>query len=94
MKRIVLACGSGIVTSTTVRGKIEEYLDSNGYKGAYRIDQCKIAEVNAKARNADFVISTTMPPVGLDKPFVRAVSLLTGVGADTTLAEIVDLMNK
>lgn len=94
MKRIVLACGSGIVTSTTVRAKIEKHLDANGFKGEYKIDQCKISEVLQKAKSADFVISTTMPPVGLDKPFVRAVSLLTGVGADATLAEITELMKK
>ncbi|WP_270364345.1 hypothetical protein [Enterococcus malodoratus] len=42
MKNILLACGSGIATSTAVNGKISKVLDDNGYKGKYKITQCKI----------------------------------------------------
>ena len=35
MKEIVIACGSGIATSTAVAAKIAELLDSNGFNGQY-----------------------------------------------------------
>ena len=57
MKNILLACGSGIATSTAVNGKISKILDENGYK-AIQITQCKISEAPNKASNYDFLIST------------------------------------
>ena len=93
MKRILLACGSGIVTSTAVRSKIEKQLDARGYAGGYKIEQCKIAEVVSKSHSYDFVISTTLKPNELQIPFVRAVSFLTGIGTDQTMTEIVALMD-
>ena len=44
MKEIVIACGSGIATSTAVAAKIAELLDSNGFNGQYHLQQCSIAE--------------------------------------------------
>jgi PTS system galactitol-specific IIB component len=93
VKRILLACGSGIVTSTAVRAKIEKELNDRGYAGKFKIDQCKIAEVVSKAHGADFVISTTMKPTELKLPFVRAVSFLTGIGTEQTMSEIIALMD-
>lgn len=94
MKRILLACGSGIVTSTAVRGKIEKELDARGYAGKYKIEQCKIAEVVSKSSMYNFVISTTLKPDNLKIPFIRAVSFLTGIGTEQTMIEIVALMDE
>ena len=33
MKNILLACGSGIATSTVVHKKIADILDENGFQG-------------------------------------------------------------
>jgi PTS system galactitol-specific IIB component len=94
MKRILLACGAGVCTSTAARVKVEKILDSNGYKGQYKVDQCKIAEVPSKSADFDFVIATTMKPDGVKCPFVSGVCFLTGVGVDKTTKEILELMKK
>ena len=44
MKKIVLACGSGIATSTAVAQKVSALLNDNGYEGQYEIVQCAISE--------------------------------------------------
>lgn len=92
MKRILLACGAGVCTSTAARVKVEKILDANGYKGQYKVEQCKIAEVAAKSGSFDFVISTTMKPEGVKCPFINGICFLTGVGIDKTTKEILDLM--
>lgn len=94
MKRILLACGSGICTSTAARIKVEKILDENGYKGQYKVDQCKIAEVPAKSSDFDFVVATTMKPQGVKCPFVSGVCFLTGIGVDKVTEEILGLMKK
>ena len=94
MKKILLACGSGIATSTAVNGKISTILDEAGYKGQYEIVQCKIAETMAKAPNFDFLIATTMAPAGLPIPFVSGIPFLTGMGLDAAKQQVLDLMEQ
>lgn len=94
MKKILLACGSGVCTSTAARVKVEKILDENGYKGQYKIDQCKIAEVPSKSVNYDFVIATTMKPDGVKCPFINGITFLTGVGVEKTAKEILELMKE
>ena len=44
MKNIILACGSGIATSTAVAAKIKDLLNANGYEGEFKITTCAISE--------------------------------------------------
>ena len=41
MKRIIIACGSGVATSTVANQKVSAYLDEHGYSGKYQIEQCQ-----------------------------------------------------
>ena len=93
MKNILLACGSGICTSTAARAKIEKALDEKGYKGKYKITQCKVAEAPAMSVNYDFLIATTLAPTEIKCPFVSGISFLTGVGTEAAINQILDLMN-
>jgi len=92
MKRILLACGSGVCTSTAARVKVQKILDEHGYKGQYKVEQCKIAEVASKSGDFDFVIATTMKPDGVKCPFLNGICFLTGVGVDKVTKEILELM--
>lgn len=94
MKNILLACGSGIATSTAVHGKLSKILDEKGYKGKYKITQCKISEAPNKSSQYDFLIATTMAPKGLKCPYIKGVSFLTGINNQKTIDEILDLMEK
>lgn len=93
MKNILLACGSGICTSTAVRGKIEKILDEKGFKGQYKIVQCKVGEAPAMSSNYDLLIATTMAPQNLSCPFVPGVCFLTGVNTQPSIDKIIELMN-
>ena len=94
MKNILLACGSGIVTSTAVNMKLTKILDEKGFKGKYKVTQCKVQEAASKSTNFDFLVSTTMAPAGLQCPYVNGVCFLTGMNVDKTVNEIIELMNK
>lgn len=94
MKNILLACGSGIATSTVVHKKIADILDENGFQGQYKITQCKVSEAPAKSANYDFLIATTMPPKGLECDFVSGVCFLTGVNTTPAIGKIFELMKK
>lgn len=93
MKRILLACGMGVATSTVVVNRLHEQMKARGLEGTYTATQCKIAEVPTKADDFDFVIATTrVPEVG--KTVINGVPLLTGIGAAKIWDEVAELLRK
>ena len=57
-KRILVACGTAIATSTVVARKIEEELEKRGIKAD--ITQCKASEVPSHVEGHDLVVTTTL----------------------------------
>jgi PTS system galactitol-specific IIB component len=91
MKRILVACGTGIATSTVVAKKIEEELRKRGLE--VKVDQCKASEVQSRARGFDLIVSTTpVPETGV--PSLRTISFLTGVGIEADVEKMVALLTK
>ncbi|MBI2394522.1 MAG: PTS sugar transporter subunit IIB [Deltaproteobacteria bacterium] len=90
MKKILVACGTAIATSTVVAKKLQEALEKRGL--AVKIDQCKASEVAAKVKGYDLVVSTTEVGDTGGKPLVRTVSFLTGIGVDADVQKIAKLL--
>lgn len=83
MKRILVACGNGIATSTVVATKIREKCEDNGIPVS--VTQCKLLEVD----DFDLLVTTGKFTGGnVNIPVVGAISLLTGINEDATLDEI------
>ncbi len=78
MKKIMLVCGSGIVTSTVVKKRIEEALNEKGYEGKYEITQTKASEVAETSKDYDLCISTTIIGGKCDCPLILASAFIMG----------------
>lgn len=87
MKKILVACGNGIATSTVVATKIRDYLDERGVQ--VMTVQCKLMEVPSKVEDYDILV-TTGQFEGLtgDVPIFKGMPLLIGIGADEFLESI------
>ncbi len=94
MTNIILACGSGVATSTAVANKIKELLDANGYGGTYTLKQCSIAEAVPASQSADLVIATTVKPDGLSCEFISGLPFLTGIQRQAAEQAVLDFMAK
>lgn len=92
MKRILLACGSGLASSTVARARLERFLDEEGYRGEYAIDQCKVAEAPALSASYDFLVATVMAPQHLQCPYVNGVPFLLGEDMGRVQDEVRALM--
>jgi PTS system galactitol-specific IIB component len=92
MKKILVACGTAIATSTVVAKKLEEKLRAR--KIDVTIDQCKASEVGSRVANYDLVVSTTEVDTTGGKPHLRTLSFLTGVGIDADVETIVKLLSR
>ncbi|OJG39437.1 hypothetical protein RV01_GL001384 [Enterococcus dispar] len=87
MKRILVACGNGIATSTVVASKVKEYLTEQGLQ--VETTQTKLMEVPGKVQGYDLLVTTGQfdGQTG-DVPVVKGMPILTGIGADKTMEEI------
>ena len=94
MKNILLACGSGIVTSTHAANKVSAELDKRGYAGKYKITQCRISETVAKSSQFDFCVATAQVPPDVACPVFHGVAFLTGIGVDAIMEKIIVEMEK
>ncbi len=92
-KKILVACGTGGVTSKNIAMKIEKFLKTKGL--ACTIDTCKVVEVRSKAASLkpDLIASSTQLP-DVDVPKVTATALLTGIGVDKVLNEIYAILTR
>jgi PTS system galactitol-specific IIB component len=90
MKKILVACGTAIATSTVVAKKLEEKLRARGL--AVSIDQCKASEVGSKAAGYDLIVSTTEVDDARGKPYLRTLSFLTGLGIEADIEKIAKLL--
>ncbi|EPN5990373.1 PTS sugar transporter subunit IIB [Enterococcus faecalis] len=93
MKRILVACGNGIATSTVVASKVKEYLASQGIE--VETTQTKLMEVPGKVEGYELLITTGQfeGETG-DVPVVKGMPILTGIGAEQTMADIQSYLNE
>ncbi len=87
-KKILVACGAGIATSTVVCGKVEQLVKENNIDA--EIIQCKIAEVASKQDEADLIVSTTILPTTYKIPAIIATSYITGINTKALDQKILD----
>ena len=91
MKRILIACGNGIATSTVVASKVKEYLSEQGVEAT--TTQTKLMEVPSKVHDYDLLVTTGQfeGQTG-DIPVVKGMPILTGIGAEQTMTEILNYL--
>lgn len=94
MKKIVVSCGSGVVTSAIVARMVADMLDERGYAGRYTIERCCMADAPARCTEADFLIATTIAPLGITCEYVSGVPFLTGKGKADAERRILSLMEQ
>lgn len=90
MKKVLVACGAGIATSTVVNQHIEQLLKDHGIKA--ELEQIRIVEAKSKQHGADLLISTTMLPTTYEIPSIVATSYITGIGKDATDQKVLDAL--
>lgn len=83
--RIVVCCGANIATSTIAVTKLAAMLPKQGIQAD--LIKCSIRELPSY-QNVDLIVSTTLVP-GARVPVVNGLPLVTGVGAEKVVEEIV-----
>lgn len=89
-RRVLVACGTAIATSTHVANRLEREFAARGLD--VLITQCRVSEVHAHAGDVDVVV-TTAPMAPVDSlPIVSGIPFLTGIGDDEALNQILEII--
>ena len=92
--KILSVCGSGIVSSTMVAEKLTEALEDEGFQvDAVECNPGQVADMLARD-SFTFVAATTPVSGDYPVPVFNTVGLLTGMGEEETIEEIVAYVKK
>lgn len=88
--KVIVACGSGVATSTVIASKLDELLQENNIKA--QIIQCTLHEVEANAKGASLVLSS-MPNLKVEGiPVIVALPYITGIGVESLNKKILEIL--
>jgi galactitol PTS system EIIB component len=93
--KILLLCGTGIATSTAVKAKIEQALRAKNIPlNTVDIRQGKVADVLHGNVDATLIVATAQVPGSVKVPVINGVPLLTGIGAQAVLDQVLAAVQK
>lgn len=90
--KVLIACGSGVATSTVIANRVKVLLEENHYN--VKVEQVKVVEVEKMAPDFDLIVASTQIPSTVETPYVFAINYLTGVNKEGTDKEILDRMKE
>lgn len=94
MKKILVACGSGIATSTVARTSIENKLKERGINmSELSFDQTSIPQIPSMAANYDLIVTTAKYKEDVGVPVVNGLAFLTNIGEDKAITKIIEALN-
>lgn len=92
MKKIIVACGSGVATSQTVASKIKKLLDERKVKA--EVEAVDIKSIRTYIKQADVYVAITKLKETYPIPVVDGIAFLTGIGMERELQKLIDAVTK
>lgn len=88
MKKVIVACGSGVATSQTVASKVMRLLKEQGYD--IKVEVVDLKSVDSHMKDSAAYIAITKIDKEYPIPVVNGIAFLTGIGMDAELKKIID----
>lgn len=92
MKKIVIACGAGLATSSMVKEKVETILKANAIR--FQTIQCTLTEVEAYDGDVDLIITTMKVRKKYISPVLSGSAYLSGVSEDAITQQMLDVLKQ
>lgn len=90
--KVMVACGSGVATSTIAKEKVEKLAAEAGIPVS--IIKCTLAEVPARQQDVDLVLTTANYRKPLDKPYLSVFGLVSGVNEGKVKADVTAMLKQ
>lgn len=93
MITILVACGSGVATSTLAADEVKsvcaEYVISH-----YKINKCSMSELPSEMENADVVLTTNNYKGEIGKPHMSVAGFITGINEAALRKKLGELLTE
>ena len=89
---ILIACGSGIATSSIAQDAVEKTAKKAGIR--IRVTKCAFPELPYKQKEADLVLTTANIRLSLEKPSLCVMGFVSGIGEDRLEKELTGMMRR
>ena len=95
MKKIIVACGTGIATSQTVASRLQNMLEAKGVHNV-KVEAIDIAQLDEHMKTSDIYVSITPEtnPANLSIPAFSGIPILTGMGEEEELQKIIKALGE
>lgn len=90
MKKIIVACGGAVATSTVAADAIRQLCQEHGIQAD--VQQMRIIEIESNLDGVDLVVTTMRIKPDFDTPYVNGMAFLTGINKDATEQKILDVL--
>lgn len=91
MKRIIVACGSGVATSQTVASKVASLCEERGLN--VEVEAVDIKSLEFYIKNSDLYISITPgAPDEYNVPTIGGIPFLTGIGINEVMDQVEEII--
>lgn len=87
--KIMVACGSGVATSTIAVDSVKTILKEAGIQA--KLFKCTLGELESKQKDVDLILTTANYKKELSVPHMSVFGLISGVNAEGTRTKLVAL---
>lgn len=89
MKRVIVACGTGMATSSMIAEKVRQVLEDNDVD--YTLSQAQLSELDMY-KEADLFVTAMRVDEDYDVPMVVGTPFLVGIGEAEAAAKIIEIL--
>lgn len=86
MKKVIVACGGAVATSTVAANGIRELCKANGID--VEILQIRMSEIESSLQGIDLIVTTMKIKRDYGLPYVNGMAFLTGINKEETEEKI------
>ena len=90
MKKIIVACGGAVATSTVAADAIRDLCKNNGIQAD--VVQMRVIEIANNLNGVDLVFTTMRIKPDFDVPYVNGMAFLTGINKEATEEKILSYL--
>lgn len=91
MKKVIVACGSGVATSQTVASKVDRILKER--KVSAEVEAIDIKSLDRYIKHCDVYIALSKSNKDYGVPTLSGIPFLTGMGMEEEINKLIDALN-
>lgn len=90
MKKVLVACGGAVATSTVAANKIRELCKKEHIP--VDVQQCRVSELEAKKDGVDLIVTTARVDRDYGVPVIHGIAFISGISINRTEKKILDVL--